>query len=98
TFKEALGKLNDPALFEKRSATTSNADIVGISAGSKAVTGNYNVQVFNLAQSSKVALAGVENAEDPLGSGTLTINVGEDSPDIDVTDAHLTDVPAAMTR
>ena len=96
TFKEALGKLNDPALFEKRSATTSNADIVGISAGSKAVTGNYNVQVFNLAQSSKVALAGVENADDPLGSGTLTINIGEDSLDIDVTDANLTDIRDAI--
>src|SRR5690606_12720466 len=96
TFKEALGKLNDPALFEKRSATTSNADIVGISAGSKAATGNYNVQVFNLAQSSKVALAGVENADDPLGSGTLTINIGEDSLDIDVTDANLTDIRDAI--
>src|SRR5690554_7949627 len=59
TFQTALGKLNDPALFEKRSATSSAADTVSISADSKAVAGKYNVQVFNLAQTSKVALAGV---------------------------------------
>src|SRR5690606_153785 len=96
TFQEALGKLNDPALFEKRSATSSKGDIVGISADAKALSGNYNVQVFNLAQTSKVALAGVDNATDTLGSGTLTINVGEESLDIDVTDASLTDIRDAI--
>lgn len=96
TFQEALGKLNDPALFEKRSATSSKGDIVGISTDAKALSGNYNVQVFNLAQASKVALAGVDNATDTLGSGTLTINVGEESLDIDVTDASLTDIRDAI--
>src|SRR5690554_7425256 len=43
TFQEALGKLNDPALFEKRSATSSKGDIGGISADAKALSGNYNV-------------------------------------------------------
>lgn len=96
TFQESLEKLNDPALFEKRSATSSAKDIVSITADSKAVAGNYNVQVFNLAQTSKVALAGVDNASDALGSGTLTINVGEESLDIDVTDGSLTDIRDAI--
>ncbi|WGK60649.1 flagellar filament capping protein FliD [Halopseudomonas sp. SMJS2] len=84
TFQDALGKLNDASLFEKRSATSSAAGIVSITADSKAVAGNYNVQVFNLAQTSKVALAGFDNASDALGTGTLTINVGDESLDIDV--------------
>lgn len=84
TFQDALGKLNDASLFEKRSATSSAADIVSITADSKAVAGNYNVQVFNLAQTSKVALAGFDNASDALGTGTLTINVGDESLDIEV--------------
>ncbi|MEZ2744665.1 flagellar filament capping protein FliD [Halopseudomonas bauzanensis] len=96
TFQESLEKLNDPALFEKRSATSSAKDIVSITADSKAVAGNYNVQVFNLAQTSKVALAGVDNARDALGSGTLTINVGEESLDIDVADGSLTDIRDAI--
>lgn len=96
TFQKALEKLNDPSLFEKRSATSSAADIVSITADSKAIAGNYNVQVFNLAQSSKVALAGFDNASDALGSGTLTINVGDESLDIDVSDGSLTDIRDAI--
>lgn len=96
TFQTSLGKLNDPALFEKRSATSSAADTVSISANAKAVAGKYNVQVFNLAQTSKVALAGVDNATDPLGSGKLSINVGEQALDIDLTDASLSDIRDAI--
>ena len=95
-FQDSLKKLNDASLFEKRSATSSANDFVGISADAKAVAGNYNVQVFNLAQTSKVALAGVESATEALGSGTLTIGVGEESLAIDVTDASLTDIRDAI--
>jgi len=84
TFQTSLEKLNDPALFEKRSATSGATDNVSISASSKAVAGNYNVQVFNLAQTSKVALAGFDSATDSIGTGTLTISVGDESLDIDV--------------
>src|SRR5690606_27962327 len=58
TFQSTLSKLNDASLFEKRNATSSNADIVSVKADSAAGAGSYNLQVFNLAQSSKVALAG----------------------------------------
>src|SRR5690606_208969 len=84
TFQDALGKLNDASLFEKRSATSSAADIVSIKADSKAVAGNYNVQVFNLAQTSKVALAGFDSSDQALGTGTLTINVGNEKLDVEV--------------
>lgn len=98
TFQTALGKLNDPSLFEKRSASSSAADSVSIKADAKAGAGNYNVQVFNLAQTSKVALAGVDNASDSLGSGTLTIHVGDEALDIDLTDASLTDIRDAINN
>lgn len=98
TFQDALGKLNDAALFEKRSATTSAADIVGISANAQAVAGNYNVQVFNLAQTSKVALAEVNNATNVLGSGTLTVNVGNEPLAIDLNEASLTDIRDAINH
>lgn len=96
TFQDALGELNDPELFEKRSASSSNGDVVGISANAKAVAGNYNVQVFSLAQSSKVALAGFDDASKPLGSGTLTITVGKEPLNIDLTDASLTGIRDAI--
>ena len=96
TFQTALGKLNDTSLFEKRSATSSATDTVSITADAKAVAGNYNVQVFNLAQTSKVALAGFENSSDAIGSGTLTIDVGDEPLNIELTDASLTDVRDAI--
>ncbi|HKM36422.1 MAG TPA: flagellar filament capping protein FliD [Thiopseudomonas sp.] len=96
TFQSALGKLNDVSLFEKRSATSSASDIVSIKAESSASAGKYNVQVMNLAQSSKVALASTTNASDSLGSGTLSIKVGEEALDIDLTDASLSDVRDAI--
>lgn len=96
TFQTALGKLNDPALFEKRSATSSAADTISISADAKAAAGNYSVQVFNLAQTSKVALAGYDNSSDALGSGTLSIKVGDEALDIELSNASLTDVRDAI--
>lgn len=96
TFQTALGKLNDPALFEKRGATSSSTETVSIKADAKAVPGNYNVQVFNLAQTSKVALAGFDNSSDAIGSGTLTINVGDEALDIDLSNANLTDIRDAI--
>ncbi|WVM93943.1 hypothetical protein ULG90_09610 [Halopseudomonas pachastrellae] len=50
--------------------------------------GSYDVQVFNLAQSSKVALRGQANATDAVGTGTMTITAGDTSVDIDITDAN----------
>lgn len=96
TFQTALGKLNDPSLFEKRSATSSASDTVSIKADSSAAAGKYNVQVFNLAQTSKVALGGVDNATDVLGSGKMIISVGDNALDIDLTDASLSDVRDAI--
>ena len=96
TFQTALGKLNDASLFEKRGATSSASDLVSIKADAKASAGNYNMQVFNLAQSSKVALAGFDNATDALGSGTLTISLGDESLNINVSDGSLTDIRDAI--
>ncbi|MFA5679575.1 MAG: flagellar filament capping protein FliD [Pseudomonas sp.] len=96
TFQSTLDKLNDSSLFEKRNATSSAADIVSVKAEGAAGAGNYNIQVLNLAQSSKVALAGVDNATDSLGSGKLTINVGEDVLEVDLSSASLTDIRDAI--
>lgn len=87
-FQDALKKLNDPTLFEKRSATSGKPDVFGVKADATAVAGNYNVQVFNLAQTSKVALAGVDNPADAVGTGKLTIAVGETNLDITISDSN----------
>lgn len=87
-FQTALKGLNDPALFEKRSATSGKPDIFSVTADAKASSGNFNIQVFNLAQTSKVALAGVADpaVAAAMGTGKLTIDVGETQLNIDITE------------
>jgi flagellar hook-associated protein 2 len=85
-FQTALKDLNDPALFQKRSATSGKPDIFSVTADAKASAGNFNVQVFNLAQTSKVALAGVTDPAAAVGTGTLTIDVGDTTLDINITE------------
>ena len=87
-FQDSLKKLNDPALFEKRSASSGKTDVFTVTASAKAAPGNYNVQIFNLAQTSKVALAGVDDPAAAVGTGKLSIEAGDVTLDIDVTDAN----------
>ncbi|RYJ63605.1 flagellar filament capping protein FliD [Pseudomonas songnenensis] len=86
-FQAALGALNKPEMFQARSATSSKSDLVGVSAGIKAGAGRYQVEVKQLATSSKVALGALKNvADQPItfGSGTLTVKVGEGDKSINI--------------
>lgn len=78
-FQTALGNLNKPEQFQGRSATSSKSDLLTVTAGTTAGSGNYKVSVMQLATSSKVALAAVkapvgETAN--FGTGSLTVKVG----------------------
>lgn len=78
-FQTALGALNKPELFQARSATSSKAELVGVTAGTTAGAGRYQVEVKALATSSKVALAAVNNPADAparFATGTLEIALG----------------------
>jgi len=87
-FQSVLDKLNSPEVYTKRTATSGSPTNFSVSATSKAASGNYDVQVFNLAQSSKVALRGQDNAVDAIGTGTMTITAGDTALDIDISDAN----------
>lgn len=79
-FQKALGALNKPELFQARSATSSKADSVAVSASTEASAGSYSVEVKALASSSKVALRAFANPADApasFGSGTLSLKVGD---------------------
>jgi flagellar hook-associated protein 2 len=78
-FQTALGKLGKPDVFQARAATSSNTDLVAVTAGVSAGASSYKVEVSQLAAGSKVALqAIVDDPKSPvtLGSGTLTVSVG----------------------
>ncbi|WP_407297032.1 flagellar filament capping protein FliD [Stutzerimonas zhaodongensis] len=78
-FQTALGNLNKPELFQARAAKSSDADVLSVTAGVTAGAGSYQVNVTQLAASSKVALqAFKDDAATPikLGSGSMTVSVG----------------------
>ncbi|SDR88353.1 flagellar hook-associated protein 2 [Halopseudomonas xinjiangensis] len=86
-FQKTVKDLNSASLFEKRTATSGKTDIFTVSADTKAVAGSYSVQVYSLAQSSKVALQGFTDPTSSLGAGELEISFGGDAPlKINVTD------------
>ncbi|MEJ6656995.1 MAG: flagellar filament capping protein FliD [Pseudomonas sp.] len=86
SFETALKDLNSASLFQKRSAVSADESIFTVTAGSKAVAGNYDIKVLGLAQGSKVSLAGVDSADTVIGTGTLSIQVGDDTLDVDITE------------
>lgn len=97
-FQTTVKNLNSSSLFEKRTATSGKADVFSVTADTKATAGSYSVQVFNLAQTSKVALKGVDDPNATLGAGTLEITVGDDTIALNISDAasNLSDIRDAI--
>lgn len=84
SFETALKNLNSASLYQQRSTVSADESIFTVTAGSKAVAGSYDVKVFELAQGSKVSLAGVDSAETVIGTGTLNIQVGDQSLEVEI--------------
>lgn len=77
TFQTALKDLNDPALYNNRKATSSNADTLGVTAEKDALSGKYSVEVSQLAASSKIASLSMAS-DYKAGAGTLEVKLGAD--------------------
>ena len=65
--------------LETLSATSSNEDLFTAIATSSANAGNYSVEVINLASAHKLASGTFASADDVVGTGDLTIQVGSDA-------------------
>ena len=59
TFQTSLQDLNKLSLYTNRKATSSDSNILGVSADKNALAGKYSVEVSQLAASSKVAKGAV---------------------------------------
>lgn len=82
SFQSAIGTLSSTSKFNELTATSSDEATLTASANSKAVLGNYGIQVNQLAQQHKISFAGSDNIADPVGTGSITIEFGThvDSP------------------
>ncbi|GGY70090.1 flagellar filament capping protein FliD [Pseudoduganella albidiflava] len=71
-FQSSLGSLTKASDFNALSATPSNADVLTASATSKAVAGNYKVNVTQLAQAQTLTTPGIASNKSAIGLGAKT--------------------------
>lgn len=79
TFQSSVQALIDPNKFLAVKATSSDSTIATASASSKAVAGNYAVDITSIAQSQKLVAAGQASTTATIGTGastTITIDFG----------------------
>lgn len=80
TLQTAANKLSDPGLWIQSKLSSSDNAVVGVSAAanaSAAASGSYSVTVQALARNQNlVSNATLASASEPVGAGTLVIDVG----------------------
>lgn len=84
-FQTALTSLNDPSLFERRTATSSNPSLLTATASKDAQGGTYSLKVEQLATGSKAATKAVGSDFTAGAGGTLSVRLGDDGVATDVT-------------
>jgi flagellar hook-associated protein 2 len=82
TFQTAVSALSTNAKFNAQTVTSANTSVFTATANGSAVLGDYNVTVSQLATSHKIAMDGVANTTDVIGTGTLTISFGTFTPEV----------------
>lgn len=75
-FQTAMQGLNTLGKFQGRTAKSSDDGVFTATASSTAVSGQYSVEVKQLAQSHKLASKAFTATTDAVGTGTLTIQFG----------------------
>ena len=76
----AAAALNEPDLFAGISASSGNTAVLTASASDTAVAGSYQMTVNALAQAQQVRGSAFTASSDVVGTGTLAIQVGANTP------------------
>lgn len=82
TFQTSVGALASASKFNAQSATSATPSVFTATANGSATIGDYAITVNQLAKSQKIALDGVVNTTDVIGTGKLTIAFGTYAPEI----------------
>lgn len=77
-FQTAMKDLNKMALFDNRTATSSNTAALTATTEKTALPGSYRVEVESLATSSKVTTQALDKDFKASADGSLTIKLGAD--------------------
>jgi flagellar hook-associated protein 2 len=91
TFNDSLATLKSEDVFSARSATSSVPDVFSVTATSDAVSGSYDVEVENLASAHQLTSKEfASGASQVVGTGTLSIAVGDENFSVTIDDTHKT--------
>lgn len=82
TFQTSVSALASASKFNAQSATSATPSVFTATANGKATIGDYAITVNQLAKSQKIAMDGVANTTDVIGTGKLTIAFGSFAPEI----------------
>ena len=74
--QDAVAALAKPALWQQTTATSGDKAVVSATSSTTAVPGNYSVEVTQLAQAQALASKQYAASTDPVGTGTLRIELG----------------------
>lgn len=92
SFQTALTTLNSPSQFLARTATSSDDKVLTAKASQTAAAASYDINVTQLAKSSKIALGAISSDESKaFNTGTLSISLGNTKlPDITIDSSNNT--------
>lgn len=79
-FQTSLKTLRDSTDLHKVSATTSNADILEVTASNGAQQGNYQIEISHLAQANRLTSETFSSDVEPVGTGNLSFQFGRVDP------------------
>lgn len=76
-FQASLAPLRKESAFKSINATSSNEDKFTVTAEDNAITGSYDIEISQLAQSQKLKSQSFDSEFETVGSGTIKIEFGE---------------------
>ena len=79
-FQASLAPLRKENAFKSINATSSNEEKFTVTAEDNAVTGSYDIEISQLAQSQKLKSQAFDSEFDAIGTGSIKIEFGETNP------------------
>ncbi len=86
--QSAMASITDGSAFNARTVSTGDKDILGASASASPVSGSYKIVVSQLATSLKASSGAFADSNAKVGTGTLTLTVGDKSMNLDLGDGN----------
>ncbi|HEY9513949.1 MAG TPA: flagellar filament capping protein FliD [Rhodanobacter sp.] len=98
--QSAMAPLTDGSVFSARAVSTDDATVLGASSNGNPVSGSYDVVVSQLATSLKVSSGAFASSSVAVGTGTLTLAVGNQAMRItlDASNSSLAAIRDAINR